>query len=104
VNLTNTPRRMTDWRENRMSEEHDTLTPEKFIDGMFKLWESPPPSPPVFVCSEQSLPVMKTLLSGNWNGWIVFVDPTHDDDCITVITGTRKRAVGIITRLDVLNN
>ena len=79
------------------------LTPEKLIDGMRKLWESRP-EPPVFVCSKQSLPVMKTLLSGNWNGWIVFIDPTHDNDCITVITGTRKRAVGIITRLDVLDN
>ena len=86
-----------------MSDDGGKLTSEKFIDGMHKLWESRP-EPPVFVCSKQALPVMKTLLSGNWNGWIVFVDPTHDDDCITVITGTRKRAVGIITRLDVLDN
>ena len=96
------------WQKRRgriqMSEYQGTLTPEKFIDGMHKLWESRPPGPPVFVCSERTLPVMKTLLSGDWDGWIVFIDPTHDDDCVTVITGTHKRAVGIITRLDVLDN
>ena len=87
-----------------MTDSGGELTPEKFIDGMRKLWESRSPSLPVFVCSKQALPVMKELLSGSWDGWIVFIDPTHDDDCVTVITGTRKRAVGIITRLDVLDN
>ena len=78
----------------------DALTPEKFIDGMRKLWESRLPDPPVVVCNKKALPVVKALLSD----WPILIDPTHDDDCISVINVSRRRVVGMITRLDVLDN
>jgi len=76
-----------------MSEE---LTPEKFIDGMHKLWESPPPSPPVFVCSKKALPVVKAVMQGAIPEAIVFIGLDH----ISIITDAQSLGGLLGTRRD----
>jgi len=66
-----------------MSEE---LTPEKLIDGMRKLWESPPPYPPVYVCSKKALPVVKAVMQGAMPEAIVFIGLDH----ISIITNVQS--------------